>query len=241
MKNVAFILLIVLITNLLFAQNNQKNINFELKIEPKIELLTVLLNYSYWDYFGKFKSTKYEYYNNVKAHFDKYKEHPSIKWFNKASKNWNLDDPASLILWFDGIPLKQNIPFPLHATSQVDTNEAKQFIEKLNQFAEDTNFKQFWENNEATYASMLNKIKSSIPYENNIKLMEDFYGEIKGKFIFVLAPLINGASFGPQVKTKEFTNAYFISGFDEMKDGVPYFNHDYLNMFMTNRKPPIII
>jgi len=224
--------LLILIPNLLLGQKNQKEPKFEIKIEPKMELLSILLNYSYWDYFGKFKSTEYEYYNNMKAHFDKYKEHPTVKWYDNVSKNWNADDPATIILWYGGIPLKQKVPFPLHATSKIDTVMVKVFVEKLNQFAEDTDFMQFWEANKGIYEKMLNRIKPLLPYEDYIKILEDFYGDSEKQFVFILAPVFNGYSFGPQVKNKENTTAYFISGFTEMKTGTPYFTLDYLKMLI---------
>lgn len=232
MKLKVFCILIILVPHLLLAQQSQKEPNFELKVDPKIELLTILMNYSYWDYFGKFKTTEYKYYNNMKAHFDKFSKHPSIEWYNEASQNWNFDDPASVILWYDSLPLKQVVPFPLHSTSQIDTIVVKEFIEKLNQFAEDTDFKSFWKKNNPWHDSIIQDLKHSENYTNYLGQMESFYGEKKDKYVFILSPLFNGISFGPQVKNKEHTTAYFITGFDGMENGIPYFNNDDLKMLI---------
>ena len=241
---ILIILILLMLLNVVILKADQKEtllkkitekeikIDFEIKIDPKIELVTTLLNYSYWDLYEKFKTKEFKYYNNLKKHFDKYKDHTTIKWFDKASRNWNLGDPVYAVLWYDKIPLKQKVPFPLIATSQINTTMVKVFIEKLNQFAKDTAFNKFWKENKVIYNNMINKIIDALPYRNYIKKFEDFYGEKKDKYTFILAPLFNGLSLGPLVKNKEFITAYFISGFDSMKNGTPYFKIDYLKMLI---------
>lgn len=229
MKNAILIALTLAFFVTSHAQNKPK---FEVKINPEMELLSIVLNYSYWDYFGKFKTTEYEYYNNMKAHFDKYKNHSTIQWFDDISKNWNADDPSTVIQWYEGIPLKQKVPFPLHASSQIDTVTVKIFIEKLNLFAEETKFWQFWEDNKNVYKKMQNKIDHLLPYDTYIKKLEQFYGEYDKQFVFILAPLFNGYGFGPQVINNRQKTAYFITGFSKMDKGKPYFSDDDLRMLI---------
>lgn len=201
-----------------------QSMKFEISIEPKMELLTIVLNYAKWPYCGNFRDTSYAYYKDMCKHFDKYNEHETIKWFKTASENWNLDDPYTAMLWFSGSPLKQTLSFPLHPTCQIDTSDMLEFVARLNQFADDADFQGYWTSSEKVRQAMINEIKKSLPYEQYTKLLEDFYGEVKSKFRFILAPLMNGASFGPQTKTKDETVCYFISGFTEMNNGKPSYS-----------------
>ena len=194
-----FLILILILPLYLAAHQPAPEPSFELRVDTKVELASVLLNYAYWDYYGKFRTPGYAYYNNMKAHFDPYRDHPSIQWFDSVSTNWNLGDPIYVVLWYDSLPMKQTIPFPLHATSQIDTITVQEYIARLNQFALDAGFEAYWEDNKPWHDSVINQLSTSADYPAYMKLLEDFYGDHKEQYTFLLAPLFNGVSFGPQV------------------------------------------
>jgi hypothetical protein len=232
MKNKSILLLALFVPIILSAQQSQEEPSFELRVDPKIELASIVLNYAYWDYYGKFRTPDYTYYNNMKAHFDRYQDHSTIQWFDSVSTNWNLGDPVYVVLWYDSLPMKQTVPFPLHPTSQIDTIMVREYISRLNDFAEDSDFEGYWEGNKPWHDSVIQKLSETADYAAYMKILEDFYGDRKEQYTFLLAPLFNGVSFGPQVPDGDHTTAYFISGFDAMDNGTPYFNPAYLRMLI---------
>lgn len=195
---------------------------FEIKVDPRIELLSILLNYSDWPYFGKFDDTTYGYYRDVREHFDSFKDHPAVAWFNQASENWNLDDPATVMLWLSPPPdMKLVNPFPLHPTSKMDTSDVKALAEMLNRFAKDTDFESFWQSHQSFYHDYVNTIKDVVPFDSLINIMTAFYNEDKSHFVYIVAPLFNRVSFGPQLVTDEGVIPHFISGPHSIVDGRP--------------------
>lgn len=206
--------------------------NFEIKIDPRLELLSIVLNFADWPYIGKFTQS-HPYYQNMLAHFTPYQDHPAVQWIKQAGENWNLDDPATSILWVSDPPNMQIIhPYPLHPTSQISIPDFEKTIQLLNQFATDTNFIEFWQKNKSLYATYENEIKSLLPYQNHIQLMIDFYGEEKAYFKVFPAPLFNGASFGPQLNLKNKQISHFIATFNSSQNGAPAFSDSLLRMLI---------
>lgn len=223
------ILFLILVSLTLQVSSQQLNEKITIKVDPRIELLSIFLSYTDWPFFGKFKDSTYVYYQKVQQHFDKYKDHPTIAWFEKASENWNLDDPPTLMLWVSDPPnMKQKYPYPLHPTCQLDTVEFQSLIKKLNEFADDTKFIDFWNENKGFYSQLEKDIKEIVPYDNFVHLMMNFYGEDKASYIFIPAPMFKWVSFGPQLLTKEGKIPHFISTFTIYKNGKPYFTDERL-------------
>lgn len=229
-KIIVLFILLALIYN---SSAQEINKNFQIKIDPRIELLSIFLSYTDWTYFGKFEDSSYVYYQRVKDHFDKYKDHPSITWFEKTSENWNLDDPATLLLWVSNPPnMSQIHTYPLHPTCQLDTIEFQSLIEKLNEYADDTKFVDFWNENQDLYYQFEKDIKELVPYDKFVQLMMDFYGEDKAQFTFIPAPMFKWVSFGPQLKTADGEIPHFISTFTKYENGNPYFTEERLRMLI---------
>ncbi len=228
MKTKITILFIICIQSF-YVTSQELNKNFEIEIDPRIELLSIFLSYTDWPYFGKFEDSTYQYYQKVQAHFDKYKDHPNLAWFEKASENWNLDDLPTLILWVSNPPeMEQVHPYPLHPSCQLDTIEFQTLIMKLNEYAKDTKFIDFWNENQGFYSQCEKVIKEQLPYMMYVQLMMDFYGEHKGQFKFIPAPMFKWFSCGPQLITSEGRMPHFISTFSKYENGIPYFTDERL-------------
>lgn len=206
---------------------------FKISVDPRIELLTIVMNYSEWDYYGKFKDSTYSYFSRVKSHFDEFKDHEAVKWFNEEGSDWNLDDPPTIMLWVSDPPNMKFIhPFPLHPTSQMDSNDAKKTIALLNKFAEDSDFGQFWQANQSFYKEYAADLKGILPFEKYTGMMCDFFKEEKAEFIFIPAPLINRASFGPQLTTINGEIPHFISGVSRIENGKPWKSRGLMRMLI---------
>lgn len=118
----------------------------------------MILNFSEWPYFGKF-AENHPYHQAVLDHFGDFKDHEVVHWFNEAGKNWNLDDPATVMLWLSPPPEMRIIhPYPLHPTCQISIPDFERTIELLNQFAIETDFMRFWEANQSPIGAL--KMKS---------------------------------------------------------------------------------
>jgi len=207
--------------------------HFIIKVDPRIELLSIVMNYSEWPYYGKFTDSTYLYYKRVKKHFDKYKNHPAVKWFDKQGVDWNLDDPVTIMLWASN-PSNMKIihPFPLHPTSQMDTNDVKRTIDLLNQFAEVSGFEKFWQENQEYYQEYEQELVDLLPFEKYTNKMIKFFNEDKARFIFIPAPMLDRVSFGPQLNVTEGKIPHFISGVSKIEFGKPWKNEELMRMLI---------
>jgi hypothetical protein len=133
------------------------------------------------------------------------------------------------MLWVSNPPnMKQIHPYPLHPTCQLDTTEFQTLIRKLNEYAEDSKFIDFWNENLDFYVKIEKNISDLVPYNEYIKLISDFYGETKNMFVIIPAPLFKRVSFGPQLTTEKGKVPYFITALTTFKDGIPTFKKETL-------------
>jgi hypothetical protein len=206
---------------------------FQIGVDPRIELVSIVLHLSEWDYFGKFETEGYRYAEEVERHFGRFRDHPAVTWFNVEGENWNLDDPVSAMLWLSPPPaMTINRPLPLHPTCQISEDQFRQTVELLNRFAEESDFNGFWESHQDFYRSFTATTRSQLPFEDHLRLMMSFFGESKSRFVFILAPMINGASFGPQLVDGDIRIPHFISGGTKLEEGEPAFSDSYLRMLV---------
>ena len=222
-------ILIVILCVILFSETSAqtKKFDFQVEIDPRIELISIILHYSEWPYHGKFQDTNYGYFERVKKHFDSFKDHEAIEWFNKKGENWNLDDPTTLMLWLSNPPKMEIIqPLPLHPTCQMDTIMFKKTIAIVNKFAEDSDFMKFWKENESFYKSIEKQIIDLHPYNEYFKLLERFYGETKTAYRIVPALMLNNFCSGPQQKTENGIIPHYFTDLQRDKNGHPYLNKE---------------
>jgi hypothetical protein len=206
---------------------------FHIGVDPRIELVSIVLHFSEWDYFGKFEARDYRYAADVERHFGPFRDHPAVTWFNEEGENWNLDDPVSAMLWLSPPPaMTIDRPLPLHPTCQISEDQFRKTVDLLNRFAEDSDFMGFWESHRGFYDSLASRIGAQLPFEDHLRLMMEFFGETRSRFVFVLAPMINGASFGPQLVDGDVRIPHFISGGTDIENGVPVFSDRYLRMLV---------
>ncbi len=141
--------------------------------------------------------------------YEKYKKYAAsenlAKSFAVADHLW-LDSILYLLVQVDDFPHAQltsdiDVKYFINFSKKKDSAEAKQnakiFLDGLNSFYNEINFKQYISDTKSYYAAALNQVKSNLPKKDFIKAMETFYGKNFGKYTLVPSLTIpKGMGFG---------------------------------------------
>jgi hypothetical protein len=202
------------------------DIDFEIKIDPRIELLAVIQSLTPWAKTNGFTHLDFQYYRDVKNYFAPHKNHRAVKWMaDNIKKNFCYDAPPAAMLHLSDPPdLKANVPFSdyLLGRGRGETN-LNTMIECFNEFAKDSNFMKFWEDQQPFYKEYVNRVKGILPYEDYARLMMNYYGEKRDKFVFIAAPLFHGGGYGTQLDTMDGKTTYYLGGSQVLDDGFPVY------------------
>ena len=208
------------------AYSHAGGVEFEIKVDPRIELLAVIQSLTPWVKTNGFTHLDFQYYQDVKNHFSPYKNHRAVKWMkDNIKKNFCYDaPPAAMIHLSDPPDMKAVIPFSDYLLGRGGGEKnLGRMVEYFNEFAEDSKFMKFWKDHQSFYTEYTNRVKSLIPYEDFAGLMMKFYGERKEKFVFITAPLFHGGGYGAQVEKEEGAVVYYLGGPQILDEGFPVY------------------
>jgi len=234
MKIKTLLALILLLTNLLLFYSlpgESQTGGFQIRVDPRVELLAVIQSLTKWPDVGAFTRLEFDYYEEIKDYFKPYKKHPAVKWFDdNLIKGWNYDAPPRAMLHLTNPPdMKIAVPFTEYLTGRGNGAEnLNKMVELMNRFVEESGFMKFWQDNQPFYTEFIERIKRQIPFEKYTHLMEDFYGEKKGDFVFLPVPLFHGGGYGGQLETEKGKIAHYFGGPHEVKDGFPVYSVPHL-------------
>jgi len=201
---------------------------FTLNVDPRLELLSVIQSLTNWPNIGGFTKFDFQYYRDVKSYFSPFKNHAMIKWYDdNLKRNWGYNAaPAAMLSLSNPPDIKLVEPFPEYIVKRGRGEEnLNRMVELMNQFAIDTDFLKFWEEQQPFYKDFIDKIKEQVPYKKYNQLMKDFYGEEKANFVFIPVPLFHRGGYAEERETKEGKVAYFIGGPHEIEDDFPVYDN----------------
>ena len=229
-------------SNTSFAEDSK----FTIKIDPKLELLSIIQSLTRWPKFGAFTNLKHSYLNKINKYFGKYKDHPAVKWFDAhLFKGWSFDAPPKGMICLSELPvLTITHTVPDDILERAGGRESFQkMVDLLNKFIKDTKFMKFWAANQELYQKFYDKLKNLIPYDKYVKLMEKYYGEKSEKFVFVPVILFHGGGYGGRQITSEGKISYYFGGPHKVENDIPVFNekktrrlvfHEFGHSFVNN-------
>jgi hypothetical protein len=175
---------IIALVSVIFICTSSQSQNYHVEVHPGTELLHII-NY----YGGVYKPAvaKSAYLRDVQQYFDQYKNHQAVKF-------------ASHLKFNDFVDLGWCIEFP-----DVQTTEPRSFgfLEKFHsydtlitylrlsaQFAKESNFYQFYQQNKEKYGSWTEQFKQSLNRSQPLQKLQDFYKDTINKIpYFSLSPL----------------------------------------------------
>lgn len=235
MKKNFFTLFIIILSFPTFAfafnpnQNNEQVLPLP-KVDKRVELLCIVFRLA-----GNFEYNAEDfktYVGDIHAHFDKYKDHPVVKFAKELSDSngVSFDAVIDLAVYLDNVPnLKPIIPFDNEQLDQRwGVENANKFVPLLQQFYVDAQCEEFFNQHNELYKLAEERFKT-VYNAFDINWYKQYYGTTNsGSFNIVIALGNGGCNYGSKIiypDGKE--NAYAIMGtwsFDST--GNPFYNPD---------------
>lgn len=205
---------------------NLKEGNLTLTIDPRMELLSVIqLLSDYNQTYSLLTQFDFKYKESVIERFEKYKEHSAVIMFNKMSmEGYSYHVPPATMLYFpEAINDIKQVPVELTERSMGE-DVLNEFYNELINFAEETNFIEFYNSQEKFYSDILKQCEESIKGEDYIGDIEGYYGENANGYNIILTSLFHSGGFGHQVINENNTyDIYSIQGPTGVKNDIPIF------------------
>jgi len=202
----------------------------KITVDSRIELLATVQFLS--DYDKRFRLiTRFDfpYKQHVRKHFSEYKNHPAVKFFDQMSADgFNFDAPPAAMLYLSEPPeLTAKLPFTDYLNGRAGgAKRLNKFVELLRDFAQETEFMEFFKAHNATFQQMAANARKKMTDINYAQTLEDYYGMRQNSYNIILAPLFVGG-FGPRVEGSDGRyDIYNILGPMNMKDGWPTFGSE---------------
>lgn len=198
---------ILLIITILFLNNSFSQKNLEVKIDKRVEAITIFYTLATRDTLDV-KPTPSKYYKDFDSYFEKYKNHESLNWYRNLEK-WDAYDLSSFGLYLsDKYPFKVEIPYN---ETHLKSSEITTFLSHLNKFYKDCEVEQFINNHKNDYSKIENSIKKSIINSGILLDVQKFYNKPTKHKLIVLPDLLNAAGNNAIIiNDKKYINYRFI-------------------------------
>ena len=202
-----------------------------LRVDKRIELIMAALILSKWkDYpiivlHENRHRGGYTYKQDMLEAFLPFKDHELVTLINNQ-----LHSPIGLMLHFSEPPdLTLNVPFPHQWANIIGNTSLRDFEEEFAQALRDfylvSGFEGFWDSHEDFYSEVEERA-NSIPLEDIVETLEDYFGMKKEGYYLVLAPVF-GAAFSAPLEVDNSLLAYAVLGPRAVVNDMPNFQDNW--------------
>lgn len=229
------------------------------RVDPRIELMSIIFRLAgNPEYNMPCSNSPYSY--AVEKHFGRFNSHPVIR---KAKELRNQRGicfdavPTLAVHLTDAAELKEKIPFdplPPRLDPRWKPNEAREFLELLRQFVEDSDFAGFVEAHRPLYVASAIRMNQVLRRYDIRRWLDEYFGvQPEAEYGVIVGLLVGGGNYGTSVQypdgREEITPVIGCAHFDE--HGIPViddaawlptivheFCHPYSNpLFQKNPEP----
>jgi hypothetical protein len=203
----------------------------QVSIDPRIELLAMVQLVSDYDSrTGLITDFSFKYKETMKQHFARYADHPAVKLFEKLSREdgFSFSNPPAAMLYFSNPPeLKMAQEYDKQLSDLTQKQNLNRFADELRDFAEDTNFSQFYLANEGFYNAILDRSAALLKNHSYVKELESYYGMKQNSYHIILSPLYHPGGFGAWLAAGDGRyDLYHIAGPFSVEKDTPIFGDE---------------
>lgn len=169
----------------------------KVEIRKQIELMGICLKLSnYEEKIPRLKAELkgYPYYDDVKAHFGKFKDHKAIQTLNEIidKLSFSYDAPFGLMIFVDNnYNFHGQDVYPFADRLQKSPLVLK-FLDELKDFVKDTEFEKFFAEHKDFYESELENFSKTRNLDNVLPWMQKFFrNDFKDKNFYVILNLLS--------------------------------------------------
>jgi len=184
-----------------------------IKVDPRIELLAVVQHFTSWSQKGHIKS-KTSYKDDIDNYLGGFRYHPAAACVERMiNSGFAYDAPVQFMLCHDDPPeLVQKTPYSYYLINRAGGEEnLMELIDKLRDFAREAEFMVFFQAHKPLYDTLIAEVDSLFEGKNYVRALEDYYGESRNSYNFILSPLFSG-NYGIPIKTEEEFDLYAVIG-----------------------------
>jgi hypothetical protein len=232
------VLLIVIFLGQLSAQKeNLKPIersvgSLQISIDPRMELLTAIQLLSNTSWIDKKKS----YSQEAITYFKSFSSEDAVAQTDYLEQNhtFGADAPPEFMLCLSQVPeLEQKKAFSERLLERDGgTENLEQYRKVVKQFAEISNFENFWNSRVSLYNQILDLTIAEIGEIDLVKIMENYFNETQESYHLILSPSFSGG-FGPRIPANNGKYDIYacITTWYE-KDDIPYMAQEDLKNYI---------
>lgn len=206
----------------------------EIRIDPRIELINIVEKAPS---FEEKPHPKPSIQRKMSNYFALYKNHPAVSMMQELKAGgFTYTKPRCFILGYTNppelrqlYPLKQTYPYSDESWSP-DEETLAELIRKLKDFYNDSKFGMFYHEHRADYEESLHSIAVNFEEKDYVKLLEDYFGGRKDKYVLIYSP-INPGGFGIWIETEGKISVYCIIGLEV--GNIPLVLHEFGHTFVN--------
>ncbi|WP_324734813.1 DUF4932 domain-containing protein [Thermococcus sp. SY098] len=192
--------------------------NIFVEVDLRVELVEIIFYFTDWEKMRGFPTgyeQGYQYLEDISNYFSNYKFHRAVKLAQKAFESgMGYDAIPYFALFLDKETFEKAKPWDDYIISRVGGNVTllNELAEAVKDFAEESNFWEFYERHKHLYERTINSYLSSVNLENITKTEEEFFGENVKEWHVVLQFAQWGNSYGAHFETPDGKIVYGLLG-----------------------------
>jgi hypothetical protein len=185
--------------------------------DPRLELLAAVQLISGYDrQTGLITREDFAYKEEVRRYFEPFRKHAAVRLFDRMSRSgFSFDAPPAVMLYLTPPPeLAVHTPLTPYLIGRAGgAAPLNEFLAAMRDFARQSDFMSFYNQHQEFYAQMSAGVSAMLPGEQDLEVLEDYYGLQEHSYNLVLVPLFHAGGFGPRVSRADGTfDLYSING-----------------------------
>ncbi len=194
--------------------------------DPRVELIGIVFRLAGNPEFNE--GVLRSYVKDIERHFGDFDDHPAVRLATKlrSTRKMSCDGPMSLAVHIDRNfrPRKSFEQWPWGLDSRWEKRETEEFLDKLQQFAADTKFNEFFEAHGSFYGNGIRSCDDIMAQANLEEWLDEFFGLERGDDLKLALGFTGGFSnYGIRFADEKTSEKYAIIGihlFDSAGDPV---------------------
>ncbi len=175
-----------------------------IRVDPRIELLTAvqLLGGS-----QRVNGLSQPYRSNLLAYLEPFRDHRAVQLLSQMeARGFSFDAPPALMLHLTEPPeLGVREPYSSYLLQRAGGRERlDELVAALRDFARAARFSEFLEANRGMLGAMERSVTSQLDGIDYIGKLEDYYGQRRGAYAVVVAPLLHAGGYSATVGREVF-------------------------------------
>jgi hypothetical protein len=185
-------------------------------VDPRLELLAVIQSLSGYDErTGLITDLDFPYKEKVEQWFASYRKHTAVTRFDEMSQSqFSFDGPPHAMLFLSPPPgLGEETPLSDDVLERAGgRSKLEAFIEAMRDFADDSDFMQFYSENTPFYQDLIADVEAMVHAED-LTLLREYYGMHQHSYNILLVPMFHAGGFGSRVERGDGQfDVYSING-----------------------------